>query len=283
LGPKLFLLYINDLPEVIQSNVSLFADDTMIYRQVINISDGLALQQDINAIDKWSKEWHMPFNVSKTKLIKFGKQYTDDTNANSYELQGESITEVEQVKYLGITLNNKLNFNEHIQGKINKAMQILGMLRRTLWFAPRKTKRLAYISLCRPILEYGSAVWDPHNKNTVHELEMVQNKAIRFIANLKGRYDSITDAREKVGLEPLETRRKNARLRMLINMLENKNPVLGDFLDEQATNQHQHSTRSHAQHLLQSITTNTNTFYFSFLPRTIRDLRLEEQSTRVTP
>ena len=73
------------------------------------------------------------------------------------------------------------------------------MIKRTLYNAPEKAKFLAYTSLCRPILEYAATVWDPQQKNLVHDIEMVQNSAVRFICNLKGR-ESVSEATENLNL-----------------------------------------------------------------------------------
>ena len=67
--------------------------------------------------------------------------------------------------------------------------------------APQEAKQLAYTSLCRPILEYANVVWDPSAKCKVHDIEIIQNKAIRFIANLRGREDGVSAARERLKLQ----------------------------------------------------------------------------------
>ena len=176
IGPKLFLLYINDLPEHIKSNVSLFDDDTFIYRILANHEDYVAFQNDILSIENWLAKWLMPLNIAKTQLICFGK--ANKTNPSfHYSLGGSIIQEVKSVKYLGVTISNNMLFTEHIIGKTKKAMQIIGLLKRALWNAPQKAKLIAYKSLCRPILEYAAVVWDPDSKQQAHKLEMVQNRA----------------------------------------------------------------------------------------------------------
>lgn len=57
MGPLLFLAYINDLPEVVQSNVKLFADDCLVYRTICSTSDTVQLQQDLSALEKWERDW----------------------------------------------------------------------------------------------------------------------------------------------------------------------------------------------------------------------------------
>ena len=95
---------------------------------------------------------------------------------------------------------------------MTEAKRTLGLIKRTLYHAPKKAKLLAYTSLCRPKVEYAATLWDPYNKGLTHDIEMVQkNQAIRFIMNIKGLKDSITVAREQLELETLQDRRKRLK------------------------------------------------------------------------
>ena len=83
-----------------------------------------------------------------------------------------------------------------------------------------KTKSIAYKTLCRPLLEYSLAVWDPYLKK-IDSLEMVQNRAVHFIAGLKGMC-SMSEETEKIGLEPLVKRRKDFKMNTMIKILQNE-------------------------------------------------------------
>ena len=65
LGPLLFLLHINDLPSVVSSKVRLFADDCLIYRNIKNKEDQIALQKYLNLLENWGNTWGMHFNAAK--------------------------------------------------------------------------------------------------------------------------------------------------------------------------------------------------------------------------
>ena len=69
LDPLLFLLHINDLPSVVSSKVRLFADDCLIYRNIKNIEDQIALQKDINLLENWGNTWGMRFNAAKCNIM----------------------------------------------------------------------------------------------------------------------------------------------------------------------------------------------------------------------
>ena len=73
LGPLLFLLYTNDLPDWVTSQVRLFADDCLVYRLIDTIEDQILLQKDLDALDKWSITWGMKFNPSKCNIISLSR------------------------------------------------------------------------------------------------------------------------------------------------------------------------------------------------------------------
>ena len=73
LGPLLFVLYINDLPESVKSQILLFADDTKVFRPILSEKDSLELQNDINSLDEWTKKWLLKFNPDKCHVLTLGK------------------------------------------------------------------------------------------------------------------------------------------------------------------------------------------------------------------
>ena len=79
---------------------------------------------------------------------------------------------------LGVTVTSDLKWNSHIRNVCSKANRTLGFLRRNLFSCPQDVKEAAYKSLVRPILEYGSTVWDPHYNGLNDELENVQKRAL---------------------------------------------------------------------------------------------------------
>ena len=72
LGPTLFLIYINDIAENIKSNIRLFADDCVVYRQIDSTQDHVILQEDLNNLFDWSNTWQMKFNVDKCVIMNIG-------------------------------------------------------------------------------------------------------------------------------------------------------------------------------------------------------------------
>ncbi len=72
LGPTLFIIFINDLPDVVKSTVQIFADDTKIYRTINDIGDEIVLKEDLNKLNQWSVKWQLKFNAKKCKVMHLG-------------------------------------------------------------------------------------------------------------------------------------------------------------------------------------------------------------------
>ena len=98
-----------------------------------------------------------------------------------YNLEETVLDNVENIKYLGITITNNLKWNTHVSNICTNANSTLGFLRRNLSACSQDVKESAYNGLVRPLLEYGSSVWDPSGILLQEELEKVQKRAARFV------------------------------------------------------------------------------------------------------
>ncbi len=128
LGPLLFVIFINDLPDLISSDAYLFADDTKVFNKSKDISDASTLQQDLDRLTEWSKKWLLKFHPDKCKHMHLGKK--NDTG-KLYNLEGHVLTRIHEEKDIGVTIDEDLEFEKHISNKVQKANQIFGLLRRT--------------------------------------------------------------------------------------------------------------------------------------------------------
>ena len=122
-GPILFLVFINDLPEHIKSKVMFFADDTAVYLAVSNLEHAQILQEDLDRLAKWSLEWGMEFNPSKCTVIHVTR--SKSIVPSQYTLYGHVLDSVGSSKYLGVTLNDHLTWNDHIQNMVTSANNIV--------------------------------------------------------------------------------------------------------------------------------------------------------------
>jgi hypothetical protein len=272
LGPTLFLLYINDLPDCVDCNVSLFADDTILYSAISNTYSSEDFQRDLQAVYDWSCMWKLQFNTGKCSVINFSLNSTD--TAPSYFLGTTELERVNSAPYLGIIITSDLSWTPHIQNKVKKALQIL--LKRSISLAPKDCKLLAYKSLVRPILEYGCQVWDPYKKADINLIESVQRKAVRFVFNVKGRQDSISSLIVECNLEPLEWRRHQARIKLFYKILtdDNEGALSFNFPEVKPTKvEGRVITRSLSCSQPTTQVTKRDVFHRSFIPRTTRDIK----------
>jgi hypothetical protein len=204
LGPLLFLLYINDLPDVIGRDTlcGIFADDTKVARHIKTEEDMTALQQDINALKRWGDSWGLTFNPKKCKHLRVSTNQSDTTL--TYNLGGIELETVENMTDLGVIISSDLRWTEHINAMCRKAEGRLWMVIRTLGFySSVPAKKTAYIALIRSVLEYGSSVWNPRYKNLQKTIEDIQRKSTNYILNNE-RYDHPEHINYKTRLQMLD-------------------------------------------------------------------------------
>ena len=155
LGPLLFLIYINDLTDNISANIKLFADDSSLFIKVSNVETAhQTLVRDLDTITAWARLWKMKFNpeISKQAIeVVFSCKY-DKTRGIHPPLTFNNIAVARQksTKHLGIILDEKLNFREHILESIEKAKKGLSLMKFLSSFVNRKTLVLTYTMHVRP-------------------------------------------------------------------------------------------------------------------------------------
>jgi len=266
LGPALFLCYINNMPEGISSSVRLFADDTVIYRQINCAEDHISLQQDLQKLAEWEAEYSMEFHPGKCSVLRVSRARSP--SIFSYKLHGTTLQSTESTKYLGVTLTKDLTWDKHISNIKAKANQQLAFVRRNVRTRSSATKEKLFNTLVRPHLEYAATVWDPQIKKQKCALEMVQRRAARWVTNRHHNTSSVTEMLERLGWRSLEHRRAISRLCMLYQIRDGSIAIPHDpYLLP-----HLHAPRSSRQthaHTLATYQCRTNYFKFSYFPHTI--------------
>ena len=213
LGPQLFLTFINDLPKAVKSNVRLFADDCVVYREVKSEEDCAILQDDLDSLENWEKQWCMSFNAAKCSSIAMTRKHKKILH--QYKLHNQTLERVDKATYLGVQLSSDLSWASHINKTCDKANKQVAFLRRNLRINTTHVKETAYKGLVRPILEYCSPVWDPYNiKKYVTNIEKVQRRAARFVCRRFHNMSSPTEMIQQLKWESLEHRRRISRLTM---------------------------------------------------------------------
>ena len=119
-------VYINDLPQNIQSQVRLFADDTAVYLTITSSEDANTLQADLDTLQEWERIWDMGFNPNKCQVLYITR--SRQPLQSQYTLHGQFLESVDSAKYLGVNISQDLNWNHHINeitGKANRTSALL--------------------------------------------------------------------------------------------------------------------------------------------------------------
>ena len=191
LGPLLFVLYINDLPDNIRSEVFMFADDTKVFREIRDDTDRATLQADLDELQTWSTKWLLKFHPDKCKTMTVTRK--KEPEARSYVMKKKVdgaevehvLTKVDSEKDLGIKVDAKLSFEQHINDKVNKANQMMGLVRRSFIYLDKENFRWLYKAIVRPHVEYINTVWSPIRKKDINTIENVQRRATKMIPGLR--------------------------------------------------------------------------------------------------
>ena len=156
LGLLLFLIYINDLPNGIESICKIFADNTSLFSKVkgATFSD-TQLSNDLNKISKWAFQWKTLFNPdpSKQATETCFSQKRGNENYPSLVFNDTKVQLTNSQKHLGLILDPKLDFNEHIDNKINKCNKIRGIMKRLSLILSRKSLLTIYKFFVWPNLD----------------------------------------------------------------------------------------------------------------------------------
>jgi hypothetical protein len=207
LGPLLFLLFINDMPDLFNEFCKLFADDTKLLAAIRNTQDCNKLQSDLDIATIWAETWRMKFNNDKCKVMHIGK----NNPLNKYTMlsspsERTTLEETNAERDLGVILSKDLKWKCQVQKAANKANAILGILKRTFTHWTTETVKILYTSFVRPHLEYASSVWSPYQKQDIFTLEQVQRRATKLVPQLKNLpYEKRL---ELIGLTTLKERRE---------------------------------------------------------------------------
>ena len=189
LGPLLFVIYINDLPISCNANgdLFLFADDAKLFKHISCIEDSVCLLEDCQSLYDWSERWLMKLNIKKCKVLSIGQKsssvfkYGFNTTGSGFD----ELEHVDEIKDLGVIVDSDLSFVSHINDKISKAYQMIGIFNRNFKNLDKVIFLMLYKSMVRSHLEYAHAVWSPYRKILIDNIEKVQKRATRLVFRCK--------------------------------------------------------------------------------------------------
>ena len=182
LGPLLFLIYINDLPNISDKlKFFLFADDTNIF---FECNDLEKLQRTVNSelkkLIRWLNTNRLALNVSKTNFVIFSP-INKPKKPVTIILNRQAIAQKEYVKYLGILIDSNLSFKQHIAAICKKISRAIGIMYKLRNYVNKKILLMIYYSLIYPFLIYAIPVWGVAYKVHLNKIHILQKKVVRLI------------------------------------------------------------------------------------------------------
>ena len=236
LGPALFVIFINDLPECLENICKLYADDGKIFVE----NEKSNLQNDIYNTANWCDLWSMALNLKKCKIMHYGKS----NPLRNYEIMdGYELIKLEKTEFerdLGVIISSNGKTNEQAWAAVSKATRILGLMRKTFRFFNKELFKLLYPTFIRPHLEFASSAWNRMNKSDIKRIESVQRKATGMV--LETRSLEYPDRLRELNLTTLELRRKRGdliQIYKIFNKIDDVNINIGSVTNNR------YNTRSH--------------------------------------
>ena len=187
LGPLFLILFINDLPLYTSAQLDLYTDDTTVtaFADVKNLATlSASLNKSVSEIQLWASANKLPVNEDKTKVLTItGKRCVANINGSDIDVivNGKQLSNVDCATLLGVEIDSKLSFNEHI-----------AILRRIRACLPLKQRLHFYNRIIRPVMSYANVVWANCDKESVHRVLRLQKRAARVISYADRMTPSVT-------------------------------------------------------------------------------------------
>ena len=155
LWPCPFLFFVNAMAEKLQSTASLFADDTIVYLAVDSQCDAMALQHVLDLFAKWEQTSHMEFHPNKCQVLLVTSKQSQNITSHDYILQRNTLSVVDDVKYLGLAVSGNLGWDIQIT-KVTNNNSNMAVLKRKVWMSSKAIKCTTYSAFLRPRVQYCS-------------------------------------------------------------------------------------------------------------------------------
>ena len=224
--PLLYIIYANDVTKIIKnSQFALYADDLVLFSKCSNLAKAkIGIQKDLKALEKWCAENRIFVNVNKTKCMTFGSKLTLSKNKEvntNLTISGQPISKVHSYCYLGMLLDEQLNYEQQAQLIVKRVRNKLVQLCSMRYFLTNKAALLIYKNMILPILEYGNIFLSSLSSSTLKKMQIIQNKALRLAIDYR-RELSLKDLHTEAKLQKLKVRRQSHTLQFMFHQKSNK-------------------------------------------------------------
>ena len=186
LSPALFLLYINDLPDDVICDITIYADDTTLYSKCDQVSDlwqqlelAFELESDLRDTVDWGRKWLVDFSDGKTQLVLYDR--SNNTGAIDVEMNGSVLEEKSSFKILGLTFSSKLDWGSYIISIAKTASKKIGTLIHSMKFLSPEVNLYLFKSTIRPCMEYYWHVWTGGPSCYLDLLDKLQKRLCRTV------------------------------------------------------------------------------------------------------
>lgn len=196
LGPLFFLVFINDLHNAVDEAPILFADDTNLLFHNIDLDTLInTTNNQLKGIDNWFSANLLKLNYEKTQMIIWSPHHQLDVNKlyikDKIKISEVILNFVPNLTYLGIKIDEALNWQAHITYIIKKIAFILKIISQQKTLLPQIIRKQLYYALIYPHLIYGIVIWGDSNKKFINKLLLLQKRFLRILYDV-GWYDAIT-------------------------------------------------------------------------------------------
>ena len=282
LGPLLFLVYINDLEKGIKSTVKFFADDTSIYSIVHNpVLSAEELNHDLELINKWAHQWKMSFNPDPNKQaeeILFSNKLKSSVHPPIF-FNNVEVKRVDNHKHLGLILDPRLTFSQHLTEKIATARKGIGIIKHLFSYLPLKSRDQIFKMHIRPHLDYCDFIYHIPIKSRetsdfdisrtlnyqMNRLESIQYQAALAVSGAWKGTNRVKIYAE-LGWETLDHRRIFRRLTQFYKIMTGLTP---DYLRIPIPSLHGHLFGHRHTNVLRNIFCRTDKYQNSFFPDSV--------------
>lgn len=230
LSSLLFILTYNDVHKyVLHSEVLLYADDLKIFKVIQDQNDCQLLQDDINSVSRWLGSIGLNFHPAKCNMMCYSTSPTHNP-LFTYHINDTPLLYVSHSKDLGIIFQSNLTFDKHRNEIEQKAFRRLGLvIRHSKSIPDPDVSKMLYLSLVRPILEYGSPIWLPRTECGKKSLERVQARFVRHLFHKENglyplfpNYIEYELLAENLPIDTLSERRLSEQMKLLQNICQGR-------------------------------------------------------------
>ena len=251
LGPLLFLIYINDLCNAVQySETSLFADDTSIVYSDFNLQNiENRINADLENLFNWLCANKISLNVTKTKILLFRNVHKPINHNLNFSINNQSIKLSQSVKYLGVILDNFLNWNLYTKNLCSKLNKANGAISRLRHYVPRSILIQVYYALFFSHINYACQIWGQTFNQNVQRIFILQKKCLRLMTFSDFNAPS-SPLFSQLGLLKICDLTKLRNILLIQQILLNNCPPRVSTVFSLSYYQHNHRTRGNANNLL---------------------------------